>query len=144
LCTTDAAILEQCDVVILATSSPNRELLKPEQLKAGAIVCCTSLPSNLSAAFAHSPKDIVAFDGGLARLPENSHLHFVGMPTDGLAFGCLAETLLLGFEGHNHSFCKGRVTVEQVKRTWEMADRHGFALGALRLGERRLWEGAND
>lgn len=144
LCETDPAVLADCDVVVLATSSPNRELLKPEQLKAGAIICCTSLPSNLSADFQRPPKDIVAFDGGLARLPENSCLHFVGLPGDGLAFGCLAETLLLGFEGHNHSFCKGKVTVEQVQRTREMAGRHGFALGALRLGERRLWEGATE
>jgi predicted amino acid dehydrogenase len=130
--------------VILATSSPNRELLTPEQLKAGAIVGCTSLPSNLSAAFQNQSKDIVAFDGGLARLPERSCLHFVGLPTDGLAFGCLAETLLLGFEGHNHSFCKGKVTIEQVKWTLEMAERHGFMLGALRLGEHHLWNEALD
>ena len=141
---TDAAVLAQCDVVILATSSPNRELLTPEQLKAGAIVGCTSLPSNLSAAFQNQSKDIVAFDGGLARLPERSCLHFVGLPTDGLAFGCLAETLLLGFEGHNHSFCKGKVTIEQVKWTLEMAERHGFMLGALRLGEHHLWNEALD
>jgi acetylornithine/succinyldiaminopimelate/putrescine aminotransferase/predicted amino acid dehydrogenase len=143
-CATDAAVLAQCDVVILATSSPNRELLKPEQLKAGAIVCCTSLPSNLSVAFQNQPKDIVAFDGGLARLPEHSCLHFVGLPTGGLAFGCLAETLLLGFEGHNHSFCKGRVTIEQVKCTLEMAERHGFTLGALRLDKHLLWNEASD
>ena len=143
-CATDAAMLAECDVVVLATSSPNRELLRPEQLKAGAIVCCTSLPSNLSADFQHQPKDIVAFDGGLARLPDDSRLHFVGLPGEGLAFGCLAETLLLGFEGHNHSFCKGRVTVGQVERTREMAARHGFALGALRLGEHRFWGGPTD
>ena len=56
----------------------------------------------------------MAFDGGLARLPENARLDFIGMPTEGLAFGCLAETLLLGFDGHNHSFCKGRISVAQV------------------------------
>jgi len=142
ICDTDDAILAQCDVVILATSSPNHELVKPEQLKPGAIVCCTSLPSNLSADFQHRPKGIVAFDGGLARLPENSQLNFVGMPSDGLVFGCLAETLLLGFEGQNHSFCKGKVTIEQVKQTQEMAIRHGFALGAQRLGGHQIWEGA--
>jgi predicted amino acid dehydrogenase len=143
-CETDAAILALCDVVILATSSPNRELVKPEQLKPGAIVCCTSLPTNLSTDFQHQPKGIVAFDGGLARLPENSRLNFVGMPTEGLAYGCLAETLLLGFEGHNHSFCKGKVTFDQVQRTREMAERHGFSLGALRLGGHPVWEGATD
>ena len=62
------------------------------------------------------------------------------MPTEGLAFGCLAETLLLGFDGHNHSFCKGRISVAQVHRTWAMAARHGFRLGAFHLGGTTLDE----
>jgi predicted amino acid dehydrogenase len=130
-CETDSAVLRECDVVIVTTSSPDRELLLPDQLKPGAIVCCTSVPSNLSEAFHRQAGDIVAFDGGLARLPGNARLDFIGLPAEGLAFGCLAETLLLGFDGHNHSFCKGRVSVAQVQRTWAMAARHGFGLGAL-------------
>jgi acetylornithine/succinyldiaminopimelate/putrescine aminotransferase/predicted amino acid dehydrogenase len=140
-CETDAAVLCDCDVIVVTTSSPDRKLLTPDQLKPGAIVCCTSLPSNLSEAFHGQPGGIVAFDGGLARLPENARLDFIGMPTEGLAFGCLAETLLLGFDGHNHSFCKGRVGVAQVQRTWAMAARHGFSLGAFHLGGRPLMQG---
>jgi len=137
-CETDAAVLRECDVIIVTTSSPDRELLTPDQLKPGAIVCCTSLPSNLSTAFQAQANGIVAFDAGLARLPEDARLDFLGLPSDGLAYGCLAETLLLGFDGHNHSFSKGPVTVAQVQRTWAMAARHGFALGAFQLGGRYL------
>jgi len=139
-CENDTAVLRDCDVIVVTTSSPDRELLIPDQVKPGAIVCCTSLPSNLSEAFHRQPGGIVAFDGGLARLPENARLDFVGLPTGGLAFGCLAETLLLGFDGHNHSFCKGRVSVAQVHRTWAMAARHGFGLGALQLSGRPLMQ----
>ena len=135
-CETDATVLRDCDVIVVTTSNPNRELLTPDQLKPGAIVCCTSLPSNLSEAFQRHPDGIMAFDGALARLPENAHLDFVGLPDEGLTFGCLAETLLLGFDGHNHSFCKGRVSIEKVHRTWSMAARHGFSLGPFRLGGR--------
>lgn len=140
-CETDPSVVGDCDVVVVTTSSPDRELLTPEQLKPGAIVCCTSLPSNLSEAFHEQPRGIVAFDGGVALLPEGARLNFVGLPADGLVYGCLAETLLLGFDGHNHSFCKGRVTVAQVHRSWAMAARHGFALADLQLGGRRLREG---
>jgi predicted amino acid dehydrogenase len=140
-CETDAAVLGDCDVIVVTTSSPNRELLTPDQLKPGAIVCCTSVPSNLSEAFHEGHGDIVAFDGGLAHLPRNARLDFVGMPAEGLAFGCLSETLLLGFDGHNHSFCKGQVSVAQVYRTWAMAARHGFGLGTLQLGGRPLMQG---
>ena len=137
-CETDASVLRDCDVIVVTTSSPDRELLTPNQLKCGAIVCCTSVPSNLSENFQRQAGDIVAFDGALARLPENARLDFIGLPADGLAFGCLAETLLLGLDGHNHSFCKGRISAAQVRRTWAMAERHGFGLGAFQLGGRPL------
>ena len=128
-CETDAAVLCDCDVIVVTTSSPDRKLLTPDQLKPGAIVCCTSLPSNLSEAFQAQPGGIVAFDGGLARLPENARLDFIGMPTEGLAFGCLAETLLLGFDGHNHSFCKGRLASPRciARGRWRHATGSGSA-----------------
>ena len=140
-CETDPSVVSDCDVVVVTTSSPDRELLTPEQLKPGAIVCCTSLPSNLSEAFHEQARGIVAFDGGVALLPEGARLNFVGLPADGLVYGCLAETLLLGFDGHNQSFCKGRVTVAQVHRSRAMAARHEFALADLQLGGRRVREG---
>jgi len=123
------------DLVAVATSSPDPELVRPEQVKPGAIVCCASVPSNLSPEFARYPDRYIAFDGGLARLPENSTLDFVGMPGGELSYGCMAETLVLGFEGQNHSFCKGLLTTDHVYRVLEMADRHGFELGTLNYKE---------
>jgi acetylornithine/succinyldiaminopimelate/putrescine aminotransferase/predicted amino acid dehydrogenase len=128
--------LADCDIVAVATRSPDRDLIRPELLKPGAIVCCTSVPTNLSPEFAERQDDFVAFDGGLARLPEDSELHFVGMPQHGLAYGCLSETLVLGFEGQNHSFCKGVLTTERVYQVMEMAEIHGFSLGERKLDDR--------
>ena len=68
-CETDTAVLRECDVIIVTTSSPDRELLTPDQLKSGAIVCCTSLPSNLSTAFQAQANGIVAFDAGTRSPP---------------------------------------------------------------------------
>jgi len=130
--------LHQYDVIVAATNSTDRELINRDNVKPDAIVCCTSVPSNLSQGFEHSQATQFAFDGGLAKLPEDSHIHFVGMPTDGLAYGCMAETLLLGFEGQNHSFCKGTLTTEQVYHTIELAETHGFDLGELKLNDRPL------
>jgi predicted amino acid dehydrogenase len=124
---TDMDAIAQADLIAVATNSSNPELLRPEQVKPGAIVCCASVPSNLSRRFADSGH--FAFDGGLARLPEGSTVEMVGMPTDGLAFGCLAETLVLGFDGLNQSFSKGLLTPTHIHRVAEMSDRHGFTLG---------------
>ncbi len=132
--------LTGCDVVIVSTNSHDAELIKPANLKPGAIVCCTSVPSNLSHDFDNNKKDCLAFDGGLAMLPDDSRVDFVGMPGGALAYGCLAETFLLGFDGQNHSYSKGAVTLDQVYQMMEMAQTHGFELGSLKLGEQILHE----
>ncbi|HHI92617.1 MAG TPA: aminotransferase class III-fold pyridoxal phosphate-dependent enzyme [Gammaproteobacteria bacterium] len=130
--------LHEFDVIIAATNSTDRELIRPDLVKPDAIVCCTSIPSNLSRQFNQDDSTQLAFDGGLAKLPEGAQINFVGMPKDGLAFGCMAETLLLGFDGQNHSFCKGMLTAEQVYRTIELAELHGFSLGELKLDDQLL------
>jgi len=125
----DLTALGNADVVVIATSSHRSDLVTPAMVKSGAIVGCTSVPSNLAATFQGS--EAIVFDGGLARLPESSAIDFVGMPKGGDAYGCLAETLLLGFEGASHSFCKGALTADQVRRTMAMADAFGFTLAPL-------------
>lgn len=127
--------LMDCDVVISATNSTNPNLIQPSMVKPGAIVCCASIPSNISTEFEQHLDRFVTFNGGLAQLPENSKVDFVGMPGGQLAYGCLAETFLLGFDGYNHSFCKGRLTSEQVYQTICLAQAHGFTLGQLKLNK---------
>ena len=125
--------IREADIVLVATSSPEGRLISPEIVKPGAIVSCASVPSNLSAAFRDRLDDFIVFDGGLARLPEGHQIDCVGLPAGGLAFGCLSETLLLGFAGHERSFALGPITCQQVEHTLELAERHGFALGEFHL-----------
>ena len=54
-----------------------------------------------------------------------------GLPGDGLAFGCLSETLLLGFDGRNRSFSRGRLSPDRVEETLRLAELYGFELGDL-------------
>ena len=125
--------LADSDVVMIATNSTNTRLIGPDNVKPGAIVGCASVPSNLSANFKDHLDEYFVFDGGYARLPEESRIDFVGLPRDGLAFGCFSETLLLGFEGVRQSFAKGTLTPEKVCRSLEMAETYGFRLGEFQL-----------
>lgn len=127
--------VRDCDVVTIATSSCEGRLITPELVKKGAVVSCASVPSNLSEAFADHLQDYLVFDGGYARLPEGQEIDCVGIPRKGLAFGCLSETLLLGFDGRNSSFAKGPIKAEQVEQTLRMADLYGFELGDFKLNE---------
>lgn len=135
--TTQTCDLEDCDVIVVATNSEQAELIHPGQLKSGAIVCCTSVPSNLSDKF-DNKDDMLAFDGGLAKLPEDSRINFVGMPRYGLSYGCLAETLVLAFDGRNHSYSKGVLLPGQVYQIMEKAALHGFDLGGLKFEDHTL------
>lgn len=130
---TSIEAVRDADVVLVATSSPEAQLIGPDTVKPGAIVSCASVPSNLSAAFRDRLDDYLVFDGGFARLPEGHEIDCVGLPAGGLAFGCLSETLLLGFAGHERSFARGPITREQVEYTIALAAQYGFALGELKL-----------
>ena len=135
---TNIGLIKDYDVVVAATNSPDPNLIRPDMVKKGAIICCASIPSNISPQFDSLQTDYYAFDGGLARLPEDSTINFVGMPKNHLAYGCLSETLLLGFEGLNHSFSKGPLATDQIYRVLEMAGEYGFDLGALTLHHHKL------
>jgi predicted amino acid dehydrogenase len=128
--------LRDCDVVAVATSSTNGGLIRPELVRRGAVVCCASMPSNLSAAFRDHLDDYFVFDGGLARLPEGNVIDCTGLPGDGLSYGCLSETLLLGFDGRNSTFAKGPLTAEQVRETLDLAEMFGFTLGEFSLNQK--------
>jgi len=130
--TTNYDRLPESDVVVLATNSSDMRLIHPNMMRGGAIICCVSTPTNLHEDFSKQT-EILAFDAGLARLPEDSEIRFVGMPSEGMSYGCLAETLLLGFDGYNHSFSKGGLDPSQIYQVIEWADMHGFSLGALYL-----------
>ncbi|GAA4343533.1 aminotransferase class III-fold pyridoxal phosphate-dependent enzyme [Kangiella taiwanensis] len=134
----DFSQLKSSDIVVVATNSPDDELIKTDMVRPGAVVCCASVPSNLSQSFEKETNKYLAFDGGLSALPEQSEIKFVGMPENGLAYGCLAETLILGFEGQNHSFCKGPLSSEHVYQVMSMAEEHGFELGNLKLNNNVL------
>jgi acetylornithine/succinyldiaminopimelate/putrescine aminotransferase/predicted amino acid dehydrogenase len=133
---TSVEAVREADVVLVATSSPEGRLIGPDTVKPGAIISCASVPSNLSAAFRDRLDDFLVFDGGFARLPEGQEIDCVGLPAGGLAFGCLSETLLLAFDGHERSFARGCLTREQVEYTLTLAERHGFTLGELKLDGR--------
>ncbi|MGD8559260.1 MAG: hypothetical protein PVH04_06335, partial [Gammaproteobacteria bacterium] len=69
---------------------------------------------------------------------EASRVDFVGMPGGQLSYGCMAETFLLGFDGQNHSYCKGNLDTAKVYRSLELAELHGFDLGELKFNDKIL------
>ena len=127
--------ISDADIVIVATNSTDANLITPDKIKPGAIVCCVSVPSNLSEQFKDHTDKFFVFDSGYAKMPGNNTIDSIGMPKDGLVYGCLGETILISLSEHKHSFTKGHILSSKIIETLNLADDHGFELGKFVLGD---------
>ena len=133
------AALKEADLV-LAVSSAGRELVFPEDLKVGAVVCDVARPRDVSKTVVEKRDDVLVIEGGVISVPGRD-VKFnwaFGFP-EATAFACMSETIILSLEGSNESYTLGRdLSVEQVMHMGELARKHGFSLAGFRSFERAL------
>lgn len=132
------AVLPECKVVVTATSSP-QELIHPQILAPGAIVCDMSRPSNTSRKVLEARPDVLVIDGGVVEVPGRPYLGFnFGFPR-GIAYACMAETMMLALEGDfSHTSLGSDLSRETLDYMRSLADKHGFKLAGLRSFDRVL------
>lgn len=123
-------MVADADFVITATNS-TRLLVLPEHLKRCAVVCDMSRPANVSPAICESRPDVVVIDGGLVEVPGRVFLGPFGLEP-GLAFACMAETMLLALEGRYEHCSLGVLDLDQIMSFGALAERHGFLTAAPR------------
>ncbi|MBM3461322.1 MAG: shikimate dehydrogenase [Armatimonadetes bacterium] len=125
------------DIVITATSSTGN-IIRPDDLKPGALVCDVSLPHDVCREVATARPDVLVIEGGLAEVPgKNPDFGFdFGYP-QGVSLACMAETIILALEGRYENYTLGRgIKIEQVEEISRLADKHGFKLAGLRSFDR--------
>lgn len=126
--TTDLAAIKHADVVLAATNSVKAPL-EPKYFAPHAIVCDVSVPSSVPGDMQTLRPDVHLLKGGIARLPFGEDLEIAGFPLPaGCTFGCMAEGILLGFEGVRDTALTGSLSAAQVHRIETLARRHGFEL----------------
>ncbi|MBN1488251.1 MAG: shikimate dehydrogenase [Anaerolineae bacterium] len=137
---TNVEDVSQAEVVMTVTSSGGN-LLRTEHLRSGAVVCDVSRPRDISYQVAQSRDDVLVIDGGLVEVPGAVDFGFdYGLPPQ-MTFGCMAETMILTFEGRFEDYSIGKdLRFSQVQEIDALANRHGFKLAALRSFERKLDE----
>lgn len=125
--------------VVVTVTSAGGNLIRPEMLRRGAVICDVSRPRDVSHHVIQVRDDVLVIDGGLVRVPGQVDFGFnYGLPPH-LTYGCLAETMTLTFEGRFEDYSIGKeLTVEQVQEIDALATKHGFELAALRSFEHKL------
>jgi len=124
--------LPSCDVIISATSSPFT-LLTPSNLKFGALVCDISRPGNVSPDVKLKRPDVLIFDGGIIHVPGTPDLGWNFGLDRGLAFGCMAETIMLALEHHyEHTSIGTDLNLDTISWLRSLAQKHDFQVAELR------------
>jgi len=125
--------------LILTVTSATHDVIRPEFLLPGSVVCDVARPRDVSAMVAAKRDDILVIDGGMVDVPGAVDFHFnFGFPP-GKAYACMAETIALALEGRFEDYTLGKhLTRERVEEIDAMAKKHGFRLSGFRSFEREV------
>lgn len=128
------------DLILTATSS-TQEIIEPEDLRTGAVICDVSLPHDVSRRVAVERPDVLVVEGGNMRMPGNPRIMRVREPDQefnlglqrGTALACMSETMTLALSNRLESYTLGRgVQIERVIEIDRLAHEAGFELADLR------------
>jgi predicted amino acid dehydrogenase len=138
LVSTKMDVLAEAQLILTVTSALH-EVIRPEHLQPGSVVCDVARPRDVSAMVAAARDDILVLDGGMVDVPGPVDFHFnFGFPS-GKAYACMAETIALALEGRFEDYTLGKhLTRERVEEIGLLARKHGFRLSGFRSFEREV------
>ncbi len=127
--------------LILTATSSTQDIIQPEDLQTGSIVCELSLPHDVSRRVALERPDVLVTEGGNMLVPGTPRFERIREPgTDfdlGLpprtALACMSETMVLALENRAECYTLGRgIELQKVIDIESMAHRCGFRLADMR------------
>ncbi len=100
-------VLSEAQLILTVTSSLH-DVIRPEYLQPGSVVCDVARPRDVSAMVAAARDDILVIDGGMVDVPGPVNFNFnFGFPP-GKAYACMAETIALALEGRFEDYTLGK------------------------------------
>ena len=119
------------DVIVTATSGAGKKVLDIMKVKPGAVITDVARPLDLSASDVAKRPDVLVIESGEIELPGDPQMKGIGLPK-GVAYACLAETIVLALEGRYETFTVGRnIEWEKVKEIYRLGRKHGMKLAAI-------------
>jgi predicted amino acid dehydrogenase len=131
-------VLAEAQLILTVTSAVH-DVIRPEHLQPGSVVCDVARPRDVSAMVAAMRDDILVIDGGMVDVPGSVDFHFnFGFPP-GKVYACMAETIAIALEGRFEDYTIGKhITRERVEEIGRIAKKHGFRLSGFRSFEREV------
>jgi predicted amino acid dehydrogenase len=126
------------DLVLTATSAVS-DVVEPEDLRPGAVVCEVSLPHDVSRRVAVERPDVLVTEGGNVRVPGAVNFNFdFGLPPQ-TALACMSETMILTLENRFENYSLGRgINIHKVLEIERLAAKHGFELAGMRAFDKAI------
>jgi len=144
VCSNRVQDMKSADLTIVATNSP-RTIIQPDYLKSGSIVIDDAFPKNVPESTAKVREDVVALEGGAARLPRDLEIDrarnlpnildvpFTRMVSCQEVYSCFVETLTLAAHGHRGNYGLGASDPSLAMDIWARAKKLGIAMAPLQF-----------
>jgi len=119
------------DMVVTATSGAGKKVLDIMKVKPGCVITDVARPLDLPPSEVAKRPDVLVIESGEIQLPGDVQMKNIGLPK-GLAYACLAETIVLALEGRFENFTVGRaIEWEKVREIYQLGLKHGMKLAAI-------------
>ncbi|HMO46524.1 MAG TPA: dehydrogenase [Rubrivivax sp.] len=123
--------LPQMDMVVTATSGAGKKVLDIMKVKPGCVITDVARPLDLPPEEVAKRPDVLVIESGEIRLPGEVRMKNIGLPR-GVAYACLAETIVLALEGRFENYTVGRqIEWPKVHEIYKLGLKHGMQLAAI-------------
>ncbi len=121
----------EMDMVVTATSGAGKKVLDIMRVKPGCVITDVARPLDLPPSEVAKRPDVLVIESGEIQLPGDVQMKNIGLPK-GVAYACLAETIVLALEGRFENFTVGRaIEWEKVREIYKLGLKHGMKLAAI-------------
>jgi len=119
------------DMIVTATSGAGKKVLDIMKVKPGCVITDVARPLDLPPEEVAKRPDVLVIESGEIQLPGKVSMKNIGLPK-GVAYACLAETIVLALEGKFENFTVGRnIEWEKVREIYRLGKKHGMNLAAI-------------
>ena len=119
------------DMIVTATSGAGKKVLDIMKVKPGCVITDVARPLDLPAEEVAKRPDVLVIESGEIQLPGDVQMKNIGLPK-GVAYACLAETIVLALEGRFENFTVGRaIEWEKVREIYKLGIKHGMKLAEI-------------